>query len=44
MASRLGGFGRFQEPLKRVARMDPLRPYQDPTQVPLGEKPKTYRV
>jgi hypothetical protein len=39
MASRLGGFGRFQEPLKRVARMDPLRPYQDPTQVPLGEKP-----
>jgi hypothetical protein len=25
MASRLGGFGRFQEPLKRVARMDPGR-------------------
>ena len=34
-----GGFGRFQEPMKRVAKMDPLRPYQDPTQVPLGEKP-----
>ena len=24
--------------------MDPSCPYQDPTQVPLGEKPKTYRV
>jgi hypothetical protein len=24
--------------------MDPPYPYLDPTQVPLGEKPKTYRV
>ncbi len=24
--------------------MDPPCPYLDPTQVPLGEKPKTYRV
>jgi hypothetical protein len=25
-------------------RMDPPCPYLDPTQVPLGEKPKTYQV
>ena len=30
--------------IEKGRRMDPPYPYLDPTQVPLGEKPKTYRV
>ena len=44
MASRFRGVQLIPGAKEKGQEMDPLRPYQDPTQVPLGEKPKTYRV
>ena len=31
-------------PEKGVEKTDPVRPYREPGQVPLGEKPKAVRV
>jgi len=44
MASRFRGVQLIPGAKEKGQGMDPLRPYLDPTQVPLGEKPKTYRV
>ena len=44
MASRLRGVQLIPGAKEKGQGMDPFCPYLDPTQVPLGEKPKTYRV
>ena len=44
MASRFRGVQLVPGANEKDQGMDPPCPYQDPTQVPLGEKPKTYRV
>jgi len=44
MAPRLRGVQLIPGAREKDQGMDPPCPYLDPTQVPLGEKPKTYRV
>ena len=43
MAARYRAVQLIPGVIEKGCRMDSLCPYQDPTQVPLGEKPKMYR-
>ena len=44
MAARYRAVQLISGATEKGCGMDSPCPYQDPTQVPLGEKPKTYRV
>ena len=44
MAARFRAVRLIPRATEKGCGMDSPRPYLEPTQVPLGEKPKTYRV